>query len=206
MSIIFKKFLFQAIEKCHNWWFPKHTLVELEAKHVAGCIVLAHRTDMLSLWPKQAIIAELGVENGNFSTEILKHCQPAKLHLVDIWPTQKEETTCKNTLSKFSDYEMHKMNSIDFLNRQPENSLDIVYLDTDHTFLTTQAELVAAARVVRDSGLICGHDYTSISYGGIRRYGVVEAVNQFCVAHNYSFVYLTSESTRHISFALRKIA
>ena len=48
------------------------------------------------------------------------------------------------------------MNSIDFLASQPENSLDMVYIDTDHTYNTTKLELEAAALAVKPSGLICG--------------------------------------------------
>ena len=91
-----------------------------------------------------------------------------------------------------------------FLGSQPENSLDVVYIDTDHTYKTTMLELATAALAVKPSGLICGHDYTSIAYAGLRRYGVVEAVNTFCLEYNYEFLYLTSETNRHISFALKK--
>ena len=36
------------------------------------------------------------------------------------------------------------------------------------------------------------------------RYGVVEAVNEFCVKRGWEFICLTCDSRRHLSFALRK--
>jgi hypothetical protein len=46
------------------------------------------------------------------------------------------------------------MNAIDFLASQPENSLDMVYIDTDYTYNTTKLELEAAAIALKPSGLI----------------------------------------------------
>jgi hypothetical protein len=100
---------------------------------------------------------------------------------------------------------LQQTTSVIYLKTQSENSLDWVYIDTDHTYKTTKEELEAAAKAVKPGGFICGHDYTSISYSGLRRYGVVEAVNEFCVQYGYEFIYLTSETTRHVSYALRKL-
>ncbi|NNJ55129.1 MAG: 3-oxoacyl-ACP reductase, partial [Bacteroidia bacterium] len=75
----------------------------------------------------------------------------------------------------------------------------------DHTYNTTKQELELAALAVKDNGYICGHDYTAVAYSGLRKYGVVEAVNEFCVNYNYEIIYLTSETTRHLSYALRKL-
>jgi hypothetical protein len=40
--------------------------------------------------------------------------------------------------------------------------------------------------------------------GGVR-YGVVEAANEFCVRHDWEFIFLTAETHRHLSFAIRQI-
>jgi hypothetical protein len=60
---------------------------------------------------------------------------------------------------------------------------------------------------VKDGGIIAGHDYTR--YGGkygMERYGVVEAVNAFCLKYDWEMIYLTHECHRHLSYALRKIS
>jgi phospholipid N-methyltransferase len=160
---------------------------------------------LLNRLPKGSNVAELGVEHGLFSKEILERCQPAELVLVDTWPDVRIKETCIVNTQMSDNAFLQQTTSAIYLKTQSENSLDWVYIDTDHTYKTTKEELEAAAKAVKPRGFICGHDYTSISYSGLRRYGVVEAVNEFCVQYGYEFIYLTSETTRHVSYALRKL-
>ncbi|MDG2454333.1 MAG: class I SAM-dependent methyltransferase [Bacteroidia bacterium] len=205
MTNNFKIFLFNSFQRVWSKWYPKHKEVALEVNHVQHCKVLADRLDMLDLLPQNAVIAELGVEEGLFSKEILARCFPTQFMLVDTWPDARIKATCVTNAMIPEKTVMHQNTSVEYLKSLTENSLDWVYIDTDHTYATTKAELEAAAIAVKKEGYICGHDYTSISYSGLRRYGVVEAVNEFCVNYGYEFIYLTSETTRHISFALRKL-
>lgn len=206
MATIFKKFLFNALQRLWAKRFPKHIEVALKQKHVQNCKVLAHRFDMLDVLPKNAVVAELGVEHGLFSKEILERCIPSELILVDTWPDASIKDSCMQNAATPDKTFFNQTTSLAYLNSLQEDSLDWVYIDTDHTYKTTKAELESAAKAVKNDGYICGHDYTSINYSGLKRYGVVEAVNEFCVKFDYEFIYLTAETTRHISFALKKIA
>ncbi len=205
MENIFKKKLFKALQQAWSSWYPKHIEVALSFSHVRHCQVLADRLDLLNELPKNAVVAELGVEYGLFSKEILHRCSPKELFLVDTWPSSQMKESCMKNVVAHEKTFFKQTTSVNYLNEVEENTLDWVYIDTDHTYMTTKLELLAAAKAVKNDGFICGHDYTSISYSGLKRYGVVEAVNEFCVKQNYEFIYLTSETTRHISFALRKI-
>ena len=205
MANIFKKFLFNSLQNGWSMVYPKHLEVALEQKHVQNCTVLASRLDLLDVLPKNAVAAELGVEHGLFSKEIIQRCSPIELVLVDTWPDESIKQECVANVMIPEKTFLQQTTSVEYLNSVDANTLDWVYIDTDHTYATTRAELEAAAKAVKPDGYICGHDYTSINYSGLKRYGVVEAVNEFCVKHNYEFIYLTSETTRHISFALRKI-
>ncbi|MFT5349057.1 MAG: hypothetical protein ACI9M3_002105 [Bacteroidia bacterium] len=205
MANIFKKFLFNSLQNGWSKMYPKHIEVALEQKHVQNCTVLASRLDLLDVLPKNAVVAELGVENGLFSKEIIQRCTPIKLVLVDTWPDESIKQECVANAMIPEKTFLQQTTSVEYLNSVDENTLDWVYIDTDHTYATTRAELEAAAKAVKPDGYICGHDYTSINYSGLKRYGVVEAVNEFCVKHNYEFIYLTSETTRHVSYALRKL-
>ena len=205
MANIFKKFLFNSLQNGWSQMYPKQVEVALEQKHVQNCTVLASRLDLLDVLPKNGVVAELGVEHGLFSKEIIQRCTPIELVLVDTWPDESIKQECMQNAAVPEKTFYVQTKSTDYLTAQAENSLDWVYIDTDHTYATTRAELEAAAKAVKPDGYICGHDYTSINYSGLKRYGVVEAVNEFCVKHNYEFIYLTAETTRHISFALRKM-
>ena len=205
MANIFKKFLFNSLQNGWSMVYPKHLEVALEQKHVQNCTVLASRLDLLDVLPKNAVVAELGVEHGLFSKEIIQRCTPIKLVLVDTWPDESIKKECVANAMIPEKTFLQQTTSVEYLNSVDANTLDWVYIDTDHTYATTRAELEAAAKAVKPDGYICGHDYTSINYSGLKRYGVVEAVNEFCVKHNYEFTYLTSETTRHVSYALRKI-
>ncbi len=205
MANIFKKFFFGILQSLWSKWYPKHREVALQTKHVHNCRLLADRLDLLDVLPKNAMVAELGVEHGLFSKEIVTRCSPVELVLVDTWPDESIKQACIENAMVVEKTFLKQTTSVDYLKSMAENSLDWVYIDTDHTYATTKAELEAAARVVKNDGYICGHDYTSISYSGLKRYGVVEAVNEFCVNYDYEFIYLTAETTRHLSFALRKL-
>ena len=203
MTVFFKKLIYKYLRRLWSKWYPPLPMIELEAKHIANCTILTNRIELLKRLPSQGVVAEIGVERGLFSLEILRLAKPTQLHLVDTWSTPSIEDECRNNL-KEQEVEFHKMYSTSFLANVDNKSLDWVYIDTDHTYKTTHHELELAALAVKDNGFICGHDYTAVAYSGLRKYGVVEAVNQFCVSHNYELVYLTSETSRHLSYAIRK--
>lgn len=187
-----------------NKWYPNVPRVELETKHIRNCKLVTNRSELLKVLPKHAVVAEIGVERGLFSQEIFEICKPKKLILVDTWTNEEIEKECKINLER-KPAEFNKMLSVDYLSSAEPKSIDWIYIDTDHTYKTTMQELKLASKALKDGGMICGHDYTSVSSDGLRKYGVVEAVNAFCVEHDYEFLYLTNETARHLSFCIRKI-
>lgn len=65
---------------------PKY---ELQNENIKNTTFIVNRDDLLQLLPKNGVVAELGVGNGEFSEKILRVCNPTKLHLIDIWDTQR---------------------------------------------------------------------------------------------------------------------
>ena len=151
MTNNFKIFLFNSFQRVWSKWYPKHIEVALEGNHVQHCKVLADRLDMLDLLPQNAVIAELGVEEGLFSKEILARCFPTQFMLVDTWPDARIKATCVTNAMIPEKTVMHQTTSVEYLKSLTENSLDWVYIDTDHTYATTKAELEAAAIAVNGS-------------------------------------------------------
>lgn len=87
----------------------------------------------------------------------------------------------------------------------PDNYFDWIYIDTDHTYETTRDELRLYAPKMKKGGIIAGHDYVHGNWISTFRYGVVEAVHEFCVQFGWEIIYLTIEPTENQSFAIRKI-
>lgn len=59
--------------------------VKLQQRNIKHCKLLLDRESLLKCLPKNAIVAEIGVDQGEFSQQILDICTPQKLHLVDAW-------------------------------------------------------------------------------------------------------------------------
>ncbi|NNJ56103.1 MAG: hypothetical protein HKP14_08220, partial [Bacteroidia bacterium] len=136
MTVFFKKLIYKYLRRIWTQWYPALPMVELEDKHIANCTNLTNRLELLKQLPKHGIVAELGVERGNFSLEIINICNPKTLHLVDSWTTAAIEQECKQNL-KEKQVEYHKEYSTTYLKLAEKNSLDWVYIDTDHTYNTT---------------------------------------------------------------------
>jgi hypothetical protein len=91
------------------------------------------------------------------------------------------------------------------LKQMPDYYFDWVYLDTDHSYNTTARELNILNIKVKPGGIICGHDYTMGNWVGNVRYGVIEAVHEFCVKEEWKLVYMTLDIKESPSFAIQRI-
>lgn len=131
--------------------------------------------------------AEVGTYRGDFSAQLLTKWHGQKLYSVDCWQEQPKEVYSDNppgqernfqlTLAKLSPFkyrsEVIRAFSIDAAKHFPNGYLDFVYLDANHSYEATQADIHAWGPKVRNGGLLCGDDYTA-SYPG-----VIQAVNEF---------------------------
>lgn len=185
---------------------------EYGPEHIKNLQVLHTRKTLLDVLPKAGVAAEIGVNRGDFSAEILNRNKPRKLHLVDIWgSTRYHDGLRQHVESRFAEQraagqlEIHIGLSTDVGHQFPDNYFDWIYIDTDHSFKTTLSELMLYASKVKKDGFICGHDYIIGNWKGMVRYGVIEAVTHFCVTQGYELVYLTTERRGHPSFAIRKM-
>jgi hypothetical protein len=58
------------------------------------------------------------------------------------------------------------MDSIAALSLLPENSINVFYLDADHSYPAVKADLLAGLPKIRDDGFVCGHDYNEKDFPG----------------------------------------
>lgn len=205
---IFKAHLKVALKQSTSL-IPKY---ELEWKHLANARLLVNREELLKLLPKSGVVAELGVDEGNFSELILRSCAPIKLHLIDYWGTKRfDQNKRLKVENRFSaeigqkQVEIHVGFSTVVVNDFPDSYFDWIYLDTLHSYTQVIAELEAYKSKVKDNGVIAGHDFVMGNWNEMTRYGVIEAVYEFCVKHDWEIIYITSENKYNASFAIRKI-
>lgn len=66
-----------------------------------------------------------------------------------------------------------------------DSFFDWVYIDTDHSYCTTWNELLLCNKKVKPDGLIVGHGFCTGNVVTPVPYGVIEAVNKFCVEYNW---------------------
>ncbi|QLL84250.1 class I SAM-dependent methyltransferase [Aeromonas caviae] len=81
---------------------------------------------------------------------------------------------------------------------------DWIYIDTTHSYELTRDELHGYANKIKPDGIIAGHDYMQGNWHAQCRYGVIEAVHEFCVTKNYRIRYLTMDISESLSFAIEK--
>lgn len=186
--------------------------VSLGREHMQNCELLLNRLEMLSKLKKGGRVAEIGVAQGDFSELILKITKPDSLHLIDVWNSRtygaslfKEVTVRFKGEIDEGRIRIHRELSVDAAGDFEDDYFDWIYIDTTHSYDTTREELARYASKVKRDGIIAGHDYTMGIWDSLNRYGVIEAVHEFCIKYGWELVYLTVEPAEKQSFAIRRI-
>ena len=158
------------------------------------------RKEMLSaLIPKGGVYAEIGVFEGEFAEFIVNTLNPLKLHMIDLFngtcgSGDQDGNNMKHVDLAVSFVELNKIyvnderveiqrgNSQDLLADLDDNSLDMIYIDGDHTYMGCKADLELAFKKCKSGGWICGHDYEMNMKKALTSYdfGVKQAVDEFC--------------------------
>lgn len=217
MSNIIRKGLFSAFKAVYKNYMAKVSkgipTMDLEAKQLENARLLPNRTELLKLLPKSATVAELGVDEGGFSKQIMEICQPQKLHLIDLWGSKRYNQNKKQGVEKQFESEIAEGRveinlgySTQVVGQFEDQYFDWIYIDTDHTYKTTRDELEMYRPKVKPGGIMAGHDFIKGNFEGMVRYGVIDAVYEFCKKHDWELIYLTMEMTYPPSFAIRRRA
>jgi len=145
----------------------------------------------VKLIPQKGVIVEIGSWKGGSSVELAKankkYEKKASLYCIDTWDYREgynHPELCK--LAKGEDiYEAFKNNMRDysctvlkglsemFLKQFENESVDLIFLDADHSYEAVKQDISNWWLKLRHDGIFCGHDY------GRTEYGVTEAVNEF---------------------------
>lgn len=172
----------------------------------APVLELPDRLALLKRLPRRGVVAEVGVQRGDFAAEILRRCEPRLLLLIDGWlhQTSGPYGLDKSNVSQPEHDRFYSDVCARFLQEQaagqvvilrglssavfpllPDGWLDWIYLDADHSYEAVRQDLAWCARKVKAGGFIAGHDYVEAPHQG---FGVVQAVTEFCQQERWQLV------------------
>ena len=207
------RFFVPIVKKVNTKISSQIPKIELSKIHVNNTKLLTNRQELLSLLPKGGVVAELGVDMGDFSESILNITKPHKLHLIDTWGSKRyHQEKRRNVEKRFnekiinSSVEINIGLSTQVVDDFQDTYFDWIYIDTTHSYKTTISELEAYRTKVKPNGYIAGHDFILGNWDGLVRYGVIEAVYEFCVKYNWELLFLTTEINDNPSFAIKRIS
>lgn len=151
--------------------------------------------------------AEIGIGYGQHALEILKNTKVETLYLVDplkfyegddfpkdvlkhIGSFDSLASSIKDTLKPYEDrYTWFRQSSTSISNSQiPDESLDLVFIDADHSYAAVSADLCFWWNKVKSGGFILGDDYASCHPG------TKKAVDDFVKERELKIEFLTKNS------------
>lgn len=169
--------------------------------------------------------AEIGTFQGAFSKYILEGWN-GTLYMIDVWNSMDDYIDISNHANFDNKVYLDAMNSIKGMEDRgimirctseksaemfPDNSLDFVYIDANHSYDYVVQDLNLWYPKVKSGGLVMGHDYLDINWytdpnflengkdkhifgtvGYMGIFGVNPAVDEFCSKNGYE-VNVTSE-------------
>lgn len=162
------------------------------------------RLEMINhLIPKNSYCVEIGVFEGVFSKQIQDIINPSKLYMIDLFnglcssgnedgnfvvhrDLNQVYTNLKYYVQDKPNLILIKGNSVDILRSFEDNSIDMIYIDGDHSYEGCKKDLEASLPKIRSGGWIMGHDY-EMNMNKTRNYydfGVKKAVDEFCIRSN----------------------
>jgi hypothetical protein len=127
---------------------------------------------------------EVGTYRGDYSVQLLTKWTGQKLYSVDCWeeqnqsvysdkvPSQEQQQNQQMTVAKLAAFgprsQIIKGFSVEVAKTFADRSLDFAYLDANHSYEATLADIEAWGLKVRNGGLLCGDDYTA-DYPGVAK-------------------------------------
>jgi hypothetical protein len=193
---------------------------------LANARILPKRADLLPLLPTGGVFVEIGVALGDYSAKIMKVCRPDLFIGIDIftiheaamiWGRPTIEVFSGKTHEAFYRDRFQRAiatgrmrviagDSSTTLAQFDDASIDVAYVDADHTYTFVRNELALLNCKVNETGWIVLNDYTmgNVAGGKFTDYGVIQATHDFMIEHNWEMMYLALHPKTHYDVALRR--
>src|SRR3990167_1203230 len=137
---------------------------------------------------------EVGVYKGGF-TEILAKTG-LTIYGVDPWlaydeypyygkPNEqwREDANFEESIERLKNYPnctLIRKTSMEAIKEFPDNSIDFVYIDGNHSFKYVAEDICDWTKKVKEGGFVCGHDYI---YANPKNFHVRHVVDAYVAAH-----------------------
>jgi len=127
-------------------------------------------------------MVEIGVHRGALSERLLAARPDLTLYMVDLWertadyPGERSEAYAAatgRTMRYGSRAQILVGESVKWANSFHDASLDLAFIDADHSYEAVKADIEAWGPKVKPGGVLGGHDYRDD-----KDYGVIQAVNE----------------------------
>lgn len=100
---------------------------------------------------------------------------------------------------------LHQRNTSTILSEKfSDKYFDFIYIDGDHGYNGAKKDLVAAVKKIKDNGYIAANDYCLLDICTLDKYGVIKAVNEICLEHNFEMIGLALQAGDFYDVLLRK--
>ena len=189
---------------------PKMETIEIISKKFdfpadkEGVVNLPFRRKVLAEFLKELnykVGAEIGTDLGLFAETLCQSNPEMKLYCIDPWRAYDKYEDMKDQVRLNQNYfetqkrlapyncEILRESSTGALKHFPQRSLDFVYIDGNHAYEYVLEDLNGWSKVVKEGGIISGHDYRSdVSSHG--KWDVTKAVKEYMAAHDIKTLYL----------------
>lgn len=134
------------------------------------------------------------MDRGHFSAEILSRCAPSNLLLIDReFDRLASPLVLELVARKDPRITLIPGDSADGLSELPARSLDVVYIDADHSYAAVRRDIAAALPCLKPDGVLVFNDYAVWSPSSMYHCGVARAVNELCLTSNWRLKYLAMQ-------------
>ena len=138
----------------------RHVLVDLVHEHCP---------------PDDVLVVEIGTYRGRTTAHLHEYCpQIRRLVTIDL----EKPDPADDRIRGLERVEFIQARSDEAAERFDDASVDLVFIDGDHSENGVACDLAAWAAKVKPGGVIAGHDYESQKHPGVRR-----AVDRFFAGH-----------------------
>lgn len=148
-----------------------------------NCSIYGNRRDLISSFKDLDIrrICEVGVLNGTFSKFAMETLEDFEIYYLVDRSFDKITADLDNYNSKIVKLEGDSSMVMD--KGIPNASLDLIYIDGDHSYKGVAKDTEVALRKIKKGGFIIFNDYSCFNQACITPYGVLKCVHELLASH-----------------------